>query len=170
MGESDIQRSTLDWSRRHKILCWRNNSGAFVLEGKTSGRFFRTGANGASDIIGCRPNGRFLAKEVKRPRGQADGRSGAVHRRRATQRRCGVRGAERAGCATRNQRIHWMVMIERYRGSIAKCGILKPSGSATTHSVKIFPQTIGQRAIRMNGIPGRKRTSSGYAGSGCRIP
>lgn len=70
MGESDIQRSILDWLRQHKILCWRNNSGAFVLEGKTGRRSFRTGGKGASDIIGCLPDGRFLAIEVKRPRGR----------------------------------------------------------------------------------------------------
>jgi hypothetical protein len=71
MSESDIQRAILDWLHWHKVLCWRNNSGAFVLQGETgSRRFFRAGMKGASDIIGCLPDGKFLAIEVKAPKGR----------------------------------------------------------------------------------------------------
>lgn len=62
--ESEIQSAILDYLRRFKhIMCWRNNSGAFV-KGE---HFVRFGLKGSPDIIGILPDGRFLGIEVKRP-------------------------------------------------------------------------------------------------------
>jgi hypothetical protein len=50
------------------VLVWRNHVG---LSRQGSGRFARSGlAKGASDLVGLvSPSGRFIAIEVKRPRG-----------------------------------------------------------------------------------------------------
>jgi len=63
--ESDIQRSILTTLRALGIPAWRQNSGAFKLEGT---RWFRAGIKGIADIQACLPpHGKLLVIEVKRP-------------------------------------------------------------------------------------------------------
>lgn len=65
--EKEVLRECLDFLKIHGILHWRQNSGAFKTE---SGGFFNaTGMKGVSDIIGCLPDGKFLAVECKRGTG-----------------------------------------------------------------------------------------------------
>jgi hypothetical protein len=49
------------------IYHWRNNTGAVQVR---PGQFMRFGKVGSSDILGCLPEGRFLAVEVKAPDGR----------------------------------------------------------------------------------------------------
>lgn len=70
--ERDIQSAILEYLHAKRIFCWRNNSGMQFLpytnrEGKSRMRALRIGLPGSSDILGCLPDGRFLAIEVKRP-------------------------------------------------------------------------------------------------------
>jgi hypothetical protein len=67
--EQDTVRACLQLLQLRGIFAWRNNSGAFVLGRARNRRFFRAGTPGGSDILGVLPGGRFLAVEVKRPRG-----------------------------------------------------------------------------------------------------
>lgn len=66
--ESEIQRDILQLLKLHGVFCWRNNN-AGIFDNKT-GRW--RGSNsllGASDILGIY-KGKFLAIEVKRPKGR----------------------------------------------------------------------------------------------------
>lgn len=67
MIETDIQRAILEFLQYKGIFCWRNNSGA--LQDK-NGRLVRFGKVGSSDIMGILPDGKFLAIEVKGPKGK----------------------------------------------------------------------------------------------------
>lgn len=48
-------------------LAIRINAGAVPIENEHGRRFYRGAPAGTSDILGCMPNGRFLAIEAKRP-------------------------------------------------------------------------------------------------------
>lgn len=61
-SETAVQKQILAYLEVRRILVWRNNT-RWVRIG---GRLVQFGMTGASDIIGCLPDGRFLAIEVKR--------------------------------------------------------------------------------------------------------
>lgn len=64
--ERDIQAELLRYLTLKGVFCWRNNTGAAVLQ---SGHFARFGSPGSADILGVlAPSGRLLGVEVKRPR------------------------------------------------------------------------------------------------------
>jgi hypothetical protein len=61
--ESAVIRACLEYLRLRGVFCWRQNSGALATPG---GGFMRAAdINGAADIIGVLPGGRFLAAECK---------------------------------------------------------------------------------------------------------
>lgn len=60
MTEQDIQRDILDYLKIRGVEAWKNH---------IDRRRYTVGRVGAPDIIGYLPGGRFLAIEVKRPRG-----------------------------------------------------------------------------------------------------
>jgi hypothetical protein len=55
--EGQVQKSIMDWLKAHGIYHYRQNTGR---RGNVN-----YGVVGGSDIIGCLPDGRFLAIEVK---------------------------------------------------------------------------------------------------------
>ena len=65
--ESHVLTSCLKYLTTRGIYHWRNSTGAVRI---APGRFIRFGKVGSSDIIGCLPDGRFLAVECKAPRGR----------------------------------------------------------------------------------------------------
>lgn len=66
--EKDIQEGIIQYLRLMKYVVFKHHSTGFtVRNGKTAP--FRYGDKGVADIIGCAPNGRFIAVEVKRPGG-----------------------------------------------------------------------------------------------------
>lgn len=68
--ESAVLYACLALLRLRSVPCWRNNTGAFRVEG----RFIRAGHKGSSDILGVIPRGPkrgcLLACECKRPGGK----------------------------------------------------------------------------------------------------
>jgi hypothetical protein len=66
MTESQILKATLDYLHLKKVNAWRNNTGAFWGEYQGRKRFVRFSQKGEANIIGCLPDGRFLAIECKR--------------------------------------------------------------------------------------------------------
>lgn len=77
--EGSVQSACLQWLQIHRILAWRNNTGAARLPGKGGKMrpvFF--GVAGAPDILGVLPGGRALAIECKRPLGPRGGHGGSV--------------------------------------------------------------------------------------------
>lgn len=68
MKESDVLAACLQYLALRRIFAWRQNQGAIPLPGGRYRKF--NGMAGQSDIIGCLPDGRFLACEVKRPGGK----------------------------------------------------------------------------------------------------
>lgn len=75
MLESKIQTNILRWltyNPRIVPLAWRNNSGAVTIPAKPGQRrrFVRYGMAGSADILGVLSDGRFLAIEVKTPKGK----------------------------------------------------------------------------------------------------
>lgn len=67
MKELNIQRLIMLALSDAGCTVWRNNTGALKDQ---DGRLVRFGlCIGSSDIIGMTPDGRFLAVEVKRPKG-----------------------------------------------------------------------------------------------------
>lgn len=66
--ETPILKACLDFLLYHKFFVWRQNQGGIALPNGSWRRF--TGKKGVSDILGCLPDGRFLAVEVKRPEGK----------------------------------------------------------------------------------------------------
>jgi len=62
--ERDILNGCLAVLRLRGIFHFRQNVGGAEVQ---SGHFIRFGVKGCSDILGCLPDGRFLAIEVKRP-------------------------------------------------------------------------------------------------------
>ena len=70
MTESDIQRSIMLALSQAGCLIWRNNSG--ILKNPAGIPIkFGIGNPGGSDLIGIAPGGRFIAIEVKTPKGRA---------------------------------------------------------------------------------------------------
>lgn len=55
---------TLNWQG---FFCFRVNSGMIIIKGVGKQRVFQGAPTGTSDIIGCTPDGKFLAIEVKTP-------------------------------------------------------------------------------------------------------
>ena len=64
MKERDIQRQILSWLKLHRILHWRNNSGAAASSYKGKRYFVRFGALGSPDIFAVH-NGKIYGIEVK---------------------------------------------------------------------------------------------------------
>lgn len=65
-SEKELQNEILHYLHSSDIFAWRQNTGAF----RADKRFIRMGFPGISDIIGILPDGRFLAIEVKSPKGK----------------------------------------------------------------------------------------------------
>lgn len=68
--ESEIQKAILDYLHLKRILAFKHrNVGIYK---KSTDRYIPLsyGEKGISDIIGCLPDGRFLAIEVKKPGGK----------------------------------------------------------------------------------------------------
>lgn len=67
--ERDIKRDILDWLHRQpEIMAWNSPTGVTRIPGTR--RTIAYGSPGSADIIGLiAPTGRFLAVEVKGPRG-----------------------------------------------------------------------------------------------------
>lgn len=66
--ESDVLAACLQYLQLRGVFVWRQNQGGVPLEGGGFRKF--NGMPGQSDIIGCLPDGRFFACEVKRPGGK----------------------------------------------------------------------------------------------------
>jgi hypothetical protein len=71
MGKSDtpenkITSQVLKYLKLRRIKAWSNPSGAVRIR---PGKFMSFGLKGSADILGCLPDGRFLAVEVKAARG-----------------------------------------------------------------------------------------------------
>jgi len=60
MTEQDIQRDILDYLKARGVVAWKNH---------IDRRRYSVGKNGAPDIVGYLPGGRFLGIEVKKPGG-----------------------------------------------------------------------------------------------------
>ena len=70
--EQQIQRAILDYLAAVGIPAWRQNTGAMAGAHNGKSWYVRFGPKGQSDIQGVLPgSGRFLAIEVKRPKGKA---------------------------------------------------------------------------------------------------
>lgn len=69
--ESQIKTSILEFLSIHGIFCWNTPSTGIYdpSRGKFRARRGRFQIKGVSDILGILPDGRFLAIEVKRPKG-----------------------------------------------------------------------------------------------------
>lgn len=68
--EHQTQNAILQYLTVKKVFAWRNNTGAMPIDAPGGRRFIRFGAKGSPDIMAILPpNGRFLAIEVKGPRG-----------------------------------------------------------------------------------------------------
>ena len=65
LTEAQVQNQIIAYLNVRGILHWRQNTGSF----KVDERYIRAGKKGISDIIGCLPDGRFFAVEVKRGTG-----------------------------------------------------------------------------------------------------
>jgi penicillin-binding protein-related factor A (putative recombinase) len=66
MLEKEIESRILNFLQACGLMVWKNNSiGVFDAEKKSFRRPSKFHRNGVSDILGCLPNGRFLAIEVK---------------------------------------------------------------------------------------------------------
>lgn len=66
-SEALIQRCILAELQRRGIFVWRANSG----QARTAtGGFMRFNVEGCADLIGVLPGGRFLAVEIKSPKGR----------------------------------------------------------------------------------------------------
>lgn len=69
MKESEIQKQCMDWLHLKGFFCWRNNNIGVFDPSKKIFRTF-TGMKGVSDILGILDDGRFLAVEIKGPKGR----------------------------------------------------------------------------------------------------
>lgn len=65
--EADSLREVMQALKTHNLVAWceRQNTGA----AKVGGRFIKFGFKGCADILGQLKDGRFLAVEVKKPKG-----------------------------------------------------------------------------------------------------
>jgi hypothetical protein len=66
-SEHSIQIAIQEYLTLKGIYCWRNNSGALIDRRGIPVRF---GKVGSSDILGISHDGRFLAIEIKKPKGK----------------------------------------------------------------------------------------------------
>lgn len=66
--EQSIQRAILDYLRYRGIFCWKNNTAGIYVKARNT--YIPSHAPGVSDILGILPGGRFLAIEVKAPKGR----------------------------------------------------------------------------------------------------
>lgn len=70
-NELYIEKQIFLYLRSKKIFCWKNYStGVFNPVTKTFRKKSKNSINGVSDILGCLPDGRFLAIEVKSAKGK----------------------------------------------------------------------------------------------------
>jgi hypothetical protein len=69
--EGAILASILEYLEIRGVFAWRNNTGAVKVEAQHGARFVRFGKKGSSDVLGILDDGRFLAIEVKGPKGKA---------------------------------------------------------------------------------------------------
>jgi hypothetical protein len=65
--EGRIKADILRYLERRGFFAWNNPSGAVRI---APDRWVHFGRKGSADILGCLPNGRFLAIEVKAPHGR----------------------------------------------------------------------------------------------------
>jgi hypothetical protein len=65
--ESRVKAGVLKYMRLRQIKAWSNPSGAVRIR---PGKFMSFGLKGSADILGCLPDGRFLAVEVKAVHGR----------------------------------------------------------------------------------------------------
>ena len=65
--EGRAKAACLRYLERRGITAWNNPTGAVEVR---PGRWLHFGKKGSEDILGCLPSGRFLAVEVKAPRGR----------------------------------------------------------------------------------------------------
>lgn len=66
--EQGIQRTILEYLRWRGIFCWKNNTAGIYVKARNT--YIPSHAPGVSDILGVLPGGRFLAIEVKAPKGR----------------------------------------------------------------------------------------------------
>ena len=66
--EQGIQAAILAYLRMKHILCWKNNTAGIYVRSRNT--YIPSHAPGVSDILGVLPGGRFLAVEVKAPKGK----------------------------------------------------------------------------------------------------
>jgi hypothetical protein len=64
--EGRVKAGVLKYLKLRRIKAWSNPSGAVRIR---PGKFMSFGLKGSADILGCLPDGRFLAVEVKAARG-----------------------------------------------------------------------------------------------------
>lgn len=68
--ESNLIKACIQYLELHGFIVIRNNSGIVFLEHKGKKRAIRMGTAGASDIIACSPDGKFVAIECKSSTGR----------------------------------------------------------------------------------------------------
>ena len=71
--EKEIETLILQWLHMNKIYCWKNESTGLYDPTRKVFRRKRNpfNINGTADVLGILPDGKFLAIEVKRPKGKA---------------------------------------------------------------------------------------------------
>lgn len=70
-SEKQIQDCIMNYLLINGVFCWRNNTGATTYQNSQGRkRMVRYGKVGSADILGLLKDGRFLAIEVKRPKGK----------------------------------------------------------------------------------------------------
>jgi hypothetical protein len=63
--EGELVKAVLEYLTLKGCYAFRNNSGLTVREYKGKRHVIRAGVVGGADILGCTPDGRFLAIEAK---------------------------------------------------------------------------------------------------------
>jgi penicillin-binding protein-related factor A (putative recombinase) len=66
--EQGIQAAILALLRAYRIFCWKNNTAGIYVQSRNT--YIPSHAPGVADILGVLPGGRFLAVEVKSPKGR----------------------------------------------------------------------------------------------------
>lgn len=65
-SEKGVVKACLQYLQFKGVYCWRQNTGGVQYHSKKKGtQFVRFGVPGISDILGCMPDGRFIAVECK---------------------------------------------------------------------------------------------------------
>ncbi len=65
MKESDVQKQILDYLKLKRVLCFKHRNVGIFKKATNQYIPLAFGERGISDILGCLPDGRFLAIEVK---------------------------------------------------------------------------------------------------------